>query len=89
MSVVRAGAVATPFYKNVAEQPASKNIPIEWLAIQPEIVAQSVLRLIKRPRRVVYVPGWLRIIPWIELSFGWIMDKIGPALLRMRSRRFM
>jgi short-subunit dehydrogenase len=87
MSVVRAGAVATPFYKNVADQPESRKIPVDWLAIQPEIVAQRVIRLIKRPRRVVYVPGWLRIIPWIELSFGWLIDKIGPALLRIRSPR--
>jgi short-subunit dehydrogenase len=87
MSVLRVGAVATPFYQNVANQPESRKIPVEWLAIQPEKVAQSVIRLIKKPRRVVYVPGWLRIIPWVELSFGWLMDRIGPALLRIHSSR--
>lgn len=87
MSIVRAGAVATPFYQNVANQPESRKIPVEWLAIQPEKIAQIVIHLIRRPRRVVYVPGWLRIIPWVEICFGWIMDHVGPALLRKRSSR--
>jgi hypothetical protein len=35
-----------------------------------------------RPRRVAYVPSWLRLVPWAELTFGWIIDRIGPLLLK-------
>jgi hypothetical protein len=26
----------------------------------------------------------LRVAPWIELSFGWLIDRFGPVLLRRR-----
>ena len=84
-SVVRAGAVATPFYQNVAKHSGSREIPVERLAIRPEKIADRVVRLIQRPRRVVYMPRWLLFVPWIELTFGWLMDQLGPALLPSRS----
>jgi hypothetical protein len=87
LSVVRAGAVATSFYDVAAEGPASPRIPVEWLAIQPEVVADRVWALIRRPARVTYVPRILRVVPWIELAFGWIMDRMGPLLLRRHAER--
>ena len=32
--------------------------------------------------RAIYVPGWLRVVPWAELSFGWVIDRVGPLLLK-------
>jgi hypothetical protein len=40
--------------------------------------------MLQHPKRFVYIPGWMRVVPWAELSFGWIMDLIGPLLLRRR-----
>jgi short-subunit dehydrogenase len=82
VSVVRAGAVATPFYDVASGSPSSPRIPVEWIAIQPETIADRVWDLIQKPTRIVYVPRILRVVPWIELTFGWIMDRIGPLLLR-------
>jgi hypothetical protein len=31
---------------------------------------------------MIYVPGWLGIVPWAELAIGWIIDRVGPLLLR-------
>jgi len=87
ISVVRAGAVATPFYDVASKSPSSPRIPVEWLAIRPQVVADRVWDLIRRPSRIIYVPRILRIVPWIELSFGWLMDRIGPLLLRYQMRR--
>jgi hypothetical protein len=44
-----------------------------------------VWSLLHKPRRVVYVPGWLRVAPWIEFFFGWLEDRLGPSLLRNRA----
>jgi hypothetical protein len=33
---------------------------------------------------VTYIPRLLRVAPWIELSFGWLIDRFGPVLLRRR-----
>jgi short-subunit dehydrogenase len=82
VSVVRAGAVATPFYDVASPGPFSPRIPVEWIAIQPETVADRVWDLIRKPTRIIYVPRVLRVVPWIELIFGWLMDRIGPLLLR-------
>jgi short-subunit dehydrogenase len=86
LSVVRAGAVSTPFFKKAANRPGSQMIPFQRFAIQPKEIAQRVVSLIRYPRRVLYVPRWLRIVPWLELSFGWLMDQVGPALLRSKPR---
>jgi hypothetical protein len=48
-------------------------------------VADAILRLLARPRHAAWVPGGLRIMPWVEFSFGWILDRLGPLLLRRRS----
>jgi short-subunit dehydrogenase len=82
VSVVRAGAVATPFYDVASQSPSSPRIPVEWIAIQPETVANRVWDLIRKPSRIIYVPRILRIVPWIELTLGWLMDRVGPLLLR-------
>jgi short-subunit dehydrogenase len=42
VSVVRAGAVATPFYDVASKDPSSPRIPGEWFAIKPETVADRV-----------------------------------------------
>jgi short-subunit dehydrogenase len=80
-SVIRAGPVATPFFQKTAQQPRSMIIPVERVSISPEVVARAIRRIIHNPRRYVYVPKMLRIIPWLELCFGWLMDRAGPLLL--------
>jgi short-subunit dehydrogenase len=82
VSVVRPGAVRTGLYDRTARRSGGNRIPAERLAIRPEAVARRVIRLLKRPARVVYVPASLAIVPWIELSFGWIIDRLGPIALR-------
>ncbi len=82
VSLVRPGPVQTEFYDRAANQPDGRRIPGERFAITPERVAARVITLLQRPQRVAYVPSWLRVVPWVEPVFGWIIDLIGPALLR-------
>lgn len=85
VSVVKPGAVATPFFDEAAAATDGWPIPAKELAIQPDTVARRILALIKRPRRVAFVPGILGFVPWVELLFGWLIDRIGPLLLRRRA----
>ena len=82
VSLVRPGPVQTEFYDRAASQPDGRRIPGERFAITPEQVAARVIAVLRRPRRVVYAPSWLRVVPWVEPIFGWIIDLLGPALLR-------
>ncbi|MCX7681410.1 MAG: SDR family NAD(P)-dependent oxidoreductase [Anaerolineae bacterium] len=86
VSVVRAGAVATEFFDRVTSRFDRLQLPLKRWGIAPEAVAERVWKLLRRPVRVAYVPDVLRIVPWIELAFGWLMDRIGPLLLRRQSK---
>ena len=87
VSVVKPGAVLTEFYRTAERQPGGSTVPAERLGVSADAVVKAIMRLLERPRRAVWVPGPLAILPWVEFSFGWIMDRIGPLLLRRRSVR--
>ena len=82
VSVVRAGAVKTEFCETAMQQENGMHVPTERVGVTSEQVAQRIWTLIRRPRRVIYIPNWLRVVPWAELSFGWVIDRVGPLLLR-------
>jgi short-subunit dehydrogenase len=86
VSVVRAGAVATEFFDRVASRFDRLQLPLKRWGVKPEAIANRVWGLLKRPVRVIYVPDILRLVPWVELAFGWLMDRIGPLLLRRRPK---
>lgn len=81
-SVVRAGPVRTEFGEAALHKENGRHVPTEKIGVTSDAVAREIWKLLLHPRRVVYVPRWLRIVPWAELSFGWIIDRIGPLLLK-------
>jgi short-subunit dehydrogenase len=82
ISVLRAGPVKTDFFNRAFELPAGGRIPGEFFAVPPERVSQSVWRLIQFPSRYAYVPGYLSFSPLLEILFSWVIDLVGPILLR-------
>jgi short-subunit dehydrogenase len=87
VSVVRAGPVFTEFDHAVAQLNGGLHLPTERIGVSAEAVAERIWRLLEHPRRVIYVPAWLAITPFVEGAFGWIIDRLGPLLLRAASRR--
>jgi len=84
VSVVRAGPVKTEFCESALDHQNSGHIPTERVGVTSEHVAFRIWDLLLHPRRIIYVPRWLKIVPWFELSFGWLEDLIGPALLKRK-----
>ncbi len=82
VSVVRPGPVQSEFYAAAARRLQGRPLPAERFAVRPEGVADCIWSLLRRPRRVAYVPRVLSLVPWLELSFGWLIDRLGPLLLR-------
>ncbi len=82
VSVIRPGAVSTDFFDNSSTH--GLRLPAEKLSIRPEAVANCVWSLLRRPRRVAYVPAVLWFVPWVEMYLGWLFDLLGPLLLRKR-----
>jgi uncharacterized protein len=85
-SAMRLGPVETEFYDQARKKENGKSVPAEKLAIPVEKVNRVLWRLLNHPRRVVYVPGWLGISAIVEPLFGWLIDPLGPLLLRRRSK---
>jgi uncharacterized protein len=84
VSVVRAGAVRTEFGEVALSKENGGHVPTEHAGVSADFVAWRIWKLLLRPRRVIYVPGWLRVVPWAELTFGWIIDRVGPLLLKRK-----
>ena len=82
ISVVRAGPVRTEFGEAALALENGGHVPTERVGVPAETVANRVWGLIRRPRRLIYVPDYLRVVPWVELTFGWIIDRVGPLLLK-------
>ncbi|MEW6094667.1 MAG: SDR family oxidoreductase [Chloroflexota bacterium] len=87
VSVVRAGPVRTEFGEAALKQENSGHIPTEHIGVTADHVAWRIWKLLLRPRRVIYVPDWLRVVPLAELAFGWIIDRLGPLLLQQERVR--
>jgi short-subunit dehydrogenase len=87
VSVVRAGPVLTDFCDTAANLEGGLHLPTERMGVTAETIANRIWRLLEHPRRVVYVPSWLGITPFVENSFGWLIDRLGPLLLHRQSPR--
>lgn len=85
ISCVKPGAVATEMYRTAEKLPGARALPAEGLAVKVEKVANRIWRLLNRPRRRVFVPRFLWIVPWVEMLFGWFIDLLGPVLLRLKT----
>jgi len=87
VSVVRVGPVETEFYQQAVQRPAGLPVPAERFAIPAERVASRIWELLQHPRKVIYVPRFLRLAPLLETFFGWLVDRLGPLLLRRQKLR--
>ena len=84
VSAVRPGPVLTEFYQAVVKRSEGRSIPVEKF-VPPEAVANAIMRLLAHPRRAVYVPRRFWVIPWLELGFGWLIDRVAVVLMRRQA----
>ncbi|HYF94631.1 MAG TPA: SDR family NAD(P)-dependent oxidoreductase [Symbiobacteriaceae bacterium] len=49
---------------------------VKWSMPGPEVIARAILRLMRRPKREVVVPGWYRVLIWLNAHFPWVGDMI-------------
>lgn len=81
-SVIRATGVKTEFFDTVSGREGGQRLPGWAFAVEVEQVVDALWSLLRRPRRIVFVPWTMRFVPWAEVLAGWVMDRVGPALLR-------
>lgn len=83
-SVMNLGPVQTEFFDQAREIEGGRPIPAERFSIPVERVNLALWRLLRRPRRAIYVPAWLSLSKYADLLFGGLVDRIGPLLLRRK-----
>jgi short-subunit dehydrogenase len=80
VGVVHSGPVRTDFYATAAARSGHRP-PGERFAVKADHVAAAVVGLLRRPRRQVYVPAWMRMSAGMETWAGWLLDRVGARLL--------
>ena len=80
VGVIHAGPVRTDFAATAAARSGHRS-PGERLAVPADRVAAAVLALLRRPRKQVYVPGWMKATTGIEIWAGWLFDRVRARLL--------
>ena len=81
MSVMRLGPIKTEFFDAARGHENGGNVPAEKMATSVKSVAHGIYRLIKHPRKVVYLPWYQVFSPLLETLFFWAIDLVGPILL--------
>ena len=85
LSLIKPGPVTTEFFEVAARKSSGRRVPAERLAVKVSAIVDCIWSLLNRPRRVAYVPSMLSLVPWVEPSLGWLIDRLGPLLLKRRS----
>jgi uncharacterized protein len=80
VGVIHAGPVRTDFFAAAAAR-SGRRVPGERFAVPVDRVAAAVVGLLRRPRRQVYVPGWMRLTMGMETWAGWLLDRVRARLL--------
>ena len=86
ISIVRAGPIKTEFFDVARKLENGGNVPAERMATSAKDVANNIWKLLKHPRKVVYVPFWMVFSPLLELLFESIIDLAGPLLLKRQQK---
>lgn len=84
VSAMRLGPVETEFYEQAKSLENGGAVPAEQFAIPVARVNRALWNLLRRPRRVMYMPGWLSVSRLLEPLFGNLIDPLGPLLLRRK-----
>lgn len=86
VSVLRAGPIKTEFFDAARKLENGGNVPAEQIAIPAIGVVKAIWFILQHPRKVVYVPAWMAISPLLESLFEWVIDLVGPLLLKNRKK---
>jgi hypothetical protein len=82
VSVARLGPVKTEFFETAKKIENGNKVPGEMFSISVERSSRAIVGLLQNPHRFLYVPAVFSGLRVVEFLFGWIIDKLGPLLLR-------
>jgi len=85
VSTINPGPVRTEFRRVAIGLPTDERPELES-GVSPERVAREILGVLRAPRKSVYVPGYLRVSPFVALLLGSLMDRFGRLITAVQLR---
>ncbi|HEX5417608.1 MAG TPA: SDR family NAD(P)-dependent oxidoreductase, partial [Chloroflexota bacterium] len=79
VSTINPGPVRTEFRRVAIGVPVSRRPELES-GVPPERVARAILAVLCQPRKSVYVPGYFRVMPFVALLFGGLLDRFAHLI---------
>jgi short-subunit dehydrogenase len=76
VSGIYPGAVKTEFKQHAGINRKTGRTTPDSLLLEPEEVAQAVLKVVKRPRRDLIIPWQMRLTVWMNMFFPGFVDRI-------------
>jgi short-subunit dehydrogenase len=86
VSGIYPGGVATDFGEKAGIKRKTKISTPRLLKLTAEDVAQTVLKVVKKPYRAVIIPGLMRPIVWLSVMFPGLLDRIIERQFTRRER---
>ena len=80
------GSVSTEFQQHMGADRKTGITTPQFLRLTPQDVAQSVYRSVRRPRRMVIIPWFMRVSYWFNLFFPGLMDFMITQTFTKRER---
>ncbi len=75
VSGIYPGPAATEFSQHTGESSIKSSLKSpEWMSMTSEFVAEQVVKVAKRPRRVLILPWWMTLVVWLDKHFPCISD---------------
>jgi len=68
------GGVRTGFAREAVEHRKTGIITPAFLALTPESVAERIVRMARRPKRALVLPGVMRVAPWLNFLLPGMID---------------
>lgn len=86
VSTIFAGAVMTGFAADAVKKRRTGWTTPSALVVSPERLAKEVVRLTRRPRTTVVLPGILRPFIWLDAVLPGIIDRVSESVFVRRER---
>ena len=76
VSVIYPGAVRTEFSQQAGIKRKTGMTTPAFLMLEPQEVAQVVLKVVRHPRRMVILPPVMRVAVWLNAAFPGCVDRV-------------
>jgi len=81
-TLILPGAIKTEFFDRAEKNKGAQKIGLPLFEMKAEKVVNKIIKSIKKPDKIVYIPSILSVLPFLNLLFGRFARNLGPILFK-------